>query len=333
MSFTMKDMLEAGIHFGHRTRFWNPKMAPYLFGARDNIHIINLDYSYRLFNEALQFVAGVAGSRGKVLFVGTKYAAQGIIQTEAIRAGMPFVNHRWLGGMLTNYKTIRQSIKRLKELEEMKTGNSFEGLTKKETLNMLRELAKLELSLGGIKNMGGLPDALFVVDTGQEKIAIAEANRLGIPVIGVVDSNNDPAGVDYMIPGNDDSIRSIDFYAKHIADTILAARSHLPEEPATKKADTETAKPEKKVVAKRATRKKAAKEEDVTDAAAEGEQQTADADNEPKASKKATTKKPTAKKTASSTVSKAAESDAAAADKKATSAKANQANAEADNEN
>ncbi|MFZ2316019.1 MAG: 30S ribosomal protein S2 [Gammaproteobacteria bacterium] len=224
MQVSMQDMLKAGVHFGHQTRYWNPKMGTYIYGSRNKIHIIDLGKSLPMFQDALNFISGVAANKGKILFVGTKYAAQDIIQQEAERCKMPFVNRRWLGGMLTNYKTIRQSIKRLKDLEAMFESGKFGRLTKKEILNLDREKAKLNSSLGGIKNMGGIPDAIFVLDVGHEKIAIQEANRLGIPVIGIVDSNNDPDGVAYVIPGNDDSTRAIRFYASTIADVILDAR-------------------------------------------------------------------------------------------------------------
>jgi len=218
---SMRDMLEAGVHFGHQTRFWNPQMAPYIFGDRNKIHIINLEQTVPLFTDALNFLGRMANNRGRILFVGTKRAASSIISEQAERCGMPFVNHRWLGGMLTNYKTVRQSIKRLKDLEKMKEDGSFERVSKKEALMMTREMAKLDRSLGGIKNMGGLPDAIFVVDVGYEKIAISEARKLGIPVIGVVDTNNSPDGIDYVIPGNDDAIRAITMYASQVADAII----------------------------------------------------------------------------------------------------------------
>ena len=229
LSINMRDMLKAGVHFGHQTCHWNPKMATYIFGARNKIHIINLEKTVPLMEDALNFMGGIAAKKGKILFVGTKPAAQEIIKEEAMRCYMPYVNHRWLGGMLTNYKTIRQSIKRLKELEAMFEKSSFGRLTKKEILNLTRDKAKLERSLGGIKNMGGLPDALFVVDVGHEKIAVAEANRLGIPVIGIVDTNNSPEGINYIIPGNDDSLRSIQLYTKTVSDCILDARASNPE--------------------------------------------------------------------------------------------------------
>jgi len=225
MQVSMQSMLKAGIHFGHQTRYWNPKMAPYIYGSRNKIHIIDLGKTQPLLQDALNYISSTAANGGKILIVGTKHAAQEIVQQEAERCGMPFVNHRWLGGMLTNYKTIRQSIKRLKELEAMFESGKFGRLTKKEILNLEREKGKLMNSLGGIKNMGGIPDALFVIDVGHEKIAITEANRLGIPVIGVVDSNNDPDGVTYVIPGNDDSTRAIRFFVASVADTILEARA------------------------------------------------------------------------------------------------------------
>ena len=225
----MRDMLKAGVHFGHQTCHWNPKMASYIYGARNKIHIINLEKTLPMFIDALNFIGGIASKKGKILFVGTKEAAQDIIKDEALRCRMPFVNHRWLGGMLTNYKTIRQSIRRLKELESMFEKSNFGRLTKKEILNLTRDKAKLERSLGGIKNMGGLPDALFVIDVGHEKIAVREANRLGIPVIGIVDTNNTPEGVSYVIPGNDDSLRSIQLYTKCVSDCVLEARGTNPE--------------------------------------------------------------------------------------------------------
>jgi len=222
---TMQDMLKAGVHFGHQTRYWNPKMAPYIYGARNKIHIINLEKTLPMFQDALNYVGNVASKKGKVLFVGTKRAAQDVIREEAERCRMPFVNHRWLGGMLTNYKTIRHSIKRLKELESMIEKSAFGRITKKEILQLTREKEKLNRSLGGIKNMGSLPDALFIIDVGHEKIAVAEAKRLGIPVIGIVDTNNHPEDVEYIIPGNDDSIRAIRLYTQAIADAILEARA------------------------------------------------------------------------------------------------------------
>lgn len=222
---TMVSMLQAGVHFGHQTRYWNPKMKPYIFGARNKIHIINLEKTLPMFRDALRFVSRVASRNGTILFVGTKRAASFIVREQAERCGMPYVDYRWLGGMLTNFKTVKQSIKRLVELESQRDDGTFEKLTKKEALLRHREMAKLERSLGGIKNMGSLPDALFVLDVGAENISVKEANKLRIPVVGVVDSNNNPAGVDYIIPGNDDSIRSVELYTSHIADTILDAKN------------------------------------------------------------------------------------------------------------
>lgn len=222
---TMRQMLEAGVHFGHQSRYWNPKMANYIFGARNKIHIINLEKTLPMFNDAMNFCGSVAAKRGKILFVGTKRAAGNVIKEQAARCGMPYVNHRWLGGMMTNYKTVKQSIKRLKELEKSFEDGSFNALSKKEALMRSREMEKLEKSLGGIKDMGGLPAALFVVDVGHEKIAVLEAKKLGIPVIGVVDTNNSVKDVDYVIPGNDDAIRAITLYAESVADAILDAKN------------------------------------------------------------------------------------------------------------
>jgi small subunit ribosomal protein S2 len=216
----VRDMLAAGAHFGHQTRFWNPKMLPYIFGARNKIHIINLEYTVPAFNAALQQIRLMASRRNKILFVGTKRAAGKVIKEQADRVGMPYVDHRWLGGTLTNYKTIRQSIRRLQDLETQAEDGTLEMLTKKEALQKRRLLEKLERSLGGIKDMGGLPDAIFVVDVQHEQIAVTEANKLGIPVIAVVDTNSDPDGVDYVIPGNDDAIRANRFYLTAVADAI-----------------------------------------------------------------------------------------------------------------
>ncbi len=224
MSITMRQMLEAGVHFGHQTRFWNPKMAPYIFGHRNKIHIVNLEKSLPMFQDALKFVRKLAANKGTVLFVGTKRSAREIVREEAERAGVPYVDNRWLGGMLTNFKTVRQSIKRLKELEVL-LGEGIGKLTKKETLVLQRELDKLSRSLGGIKDMTALPDAIFVIDVGYQKGAVVEANALGIPVIGVVDTNNSPLGVDYIVPGNDDSSRAIRLYARGVADAVLEGRS------------------------------------------------------------------------------------------------------------
>lgn len=221
---SMRDMIQAGVHFGHQTRFWNPQMKNYIYGARNKIHIINLEHTLPMFNDALNFLSSVAAKKGKILFVGTKRAASEAVKEEAIRCGQYYVNERWLGGMLTNYKTVRQSIKRLKDLETMSQDGTFQKVTKKEALLLTRELDKLERSLGGIKDMGGLPDALFVIGADHEKIAITEANKLGIPVVAVVDTNSSPDGIDYVIPGNDDAIRAIQLYLKSVADSISEGR-------------------------------------------------------------------------------------------------------------
>ena len=223
-SVSMKEMLQAGVHFGHQTRFWNPRMAPYIYGHRNKIHIFNLEKTLVMYQDAMKYLRQLAANRGTVLFVGTKRSASKIVQEEALRAGMPYVSHRWLGGMLTNYKTIRASIKRLRELEQQSQDGTFARLTKKEALMRTRLMAKLEQSIGGIKDMGGLPDAIFVVDVDHERIAVTEANKLGIPVIGVCDSNSDPEGIDYLIPGNDDSIRAIRLYVSAVADACVAGR-------------------------------------------------------------------------------------------------------------
>ena len=218
----MRELLKAGAHFGHQTRFWNPKMAPYIFGSRNKIHIINLEHTLPAINTALEFVKRVTENKNKILFVGTKRAAGKIIKEQAIRAGMPYVSHRWLGGMLTNYKTIRESIKRFRDLQTQQTDGTFSKLTKKEGLIRQRQMEKLERSIGGIVDMGGLPDALFVVDVEHERIAIQEANKLGIPVIGIVDTNSNPDGIDYIIPGNDDAIRSIKLYVSAISEACIS---------------------------------------------------------------------------------------------------------------
>jgi small subunit ribosomal protein S2 len=222
---SMRELLQAGAHFGHQTRYWNPKMDQYIFGARNKIHIINLEHTVPAFNEALDLIRGLTSNKNKILFVGTKRAAGKLIKEEADRAGMPYVSHRWLGGMLTNYKTIRASIKRLRDLEGQQTDGTFERLTKKEALMRTRTMEKLERSIGGIKDMAGLPDALFVIDVDHERIAVTEANKLGIPVIGIVDTNSNPDGIDYIIPGNDDAIRAIKLYVKAVADACIAGRA------------------------------------------------------------------------------------------------------------
>jgi small subunit ribosomal protein S2 len=282
---TMRQMLEAGVHFGHQTRYWNPKMEPYIFGARGKIHIINLERTLPLLKEALDFLSRMASKRGTILFVGTKRAAGQAVMEEARRCGMPFVSHRWLGGMLTNFRTIRQSINRLKELEAMETDGSFDKLVKKEVLELTRERDRLEQSLGGIKEMSSLPDAMFVIDIGHEDIAIAEARKLGIPVVAVVDTNNNPENVHYAIPGNDDAIRSVRLYAQLAADAILEGKASVPQVqgdedefieldaegnpidtrdaeaagPAKKKVAKKTAKKVAKKIAKKVTKKTASK--------------------------------------------------------------------------
>ena len=230
MSVTMRQMLEAGVHFGHQTRYWNPKMAPYIFGHRNKIHIINLERTLELYQGAVKFVSKLAANKGTILFVGTKRQAREIIHEEALRCAMPFVDYRWLGGMLTNFKTVKQSIKRLKEMAQMQEDGSLERMSKKEGLGILRELAKLQRSLGGIKDLASLPDAMFVIDVGYQKGAIAEARKLSIPVVGVVDTNHSPEGIDYVIPGNDDSSRAIRLYARGIADAVLEGRNQAVEE-------------------------------------------------------------------------------------------------------
>ena len=285
---SMRDMLEAGVHFGHQTRFWNPQMAPYIFGDRNKIHIINLEKTMPLFNDALNFLGRMASTRGRILFVGTKRAASKIVREQAERCGMPYVNHRWLGGMLTNYKTVRQSIKRLKDLEQMQEDGSMDRITKKEALTLTREMEKLDRSLGGIKNMGGLPDALFIVDVGYEKIAVSEARKLGIPVIGVVDTNNSPDGIDYVVPGNDDAIRAITLYTSGVADAVMDGRGSVAqtEGPANEFMEVdEDAAPAKKKVTKKAASKKAATKKAAT--------------------KKTATKKTATKKTAKKAAAKA----------------------------
>ena len=265
---TMRQMLEAGVHFGHQTRYWNPKMEPYIFGARGKIHIINLERTLPMLKESLDFLSRMASKRGTILFVGTKRAAGQAVAEEAARCGMPYVSHRWLGGMLTNFRTIRQSINRLKELEAMETDGSFDKLVKKEVLELTRERDRLEQSLGGIKNMDALPDAMFVIDIGHEDIAIAEARKLGIPVVAVVDTNHNPELVDYVIPGNDDAIRSVRLYAQLAADAVLEGRASVPQiggdddefvELDAEGNPVEAAAPAKKTAKKKTTKKVAKK--------------------------------------------------------------------------
>ncbi|MEN9559059.1 MAG: small subunit ribosomal protein [Pseudomonadota bacterium] len=222
---TMRQMLEAGVHFGHQTRYWNPKMSQYIYGARNKIHIFNLEKTVVLYQDAMSFIRKLSANRGNILFVGTKRQAREIIAEEASRAGMPYVDHRWLGGMMTNFKTIKTSVKRLKELETMSQDGTFDRMPKREALGLRRELENLMRSMGGIKDMNALPDALFVIDTGYQKIAITEAKKLGIPVIGIVDTNNSPDEIDYVIPGNDDSSQAIRLYARGAADAVLEGKA------------------------------------------------------------------------------------------------------------
>jgi small subunit ribosomal protein S2 len=284
---TMRQMLEAGVHFGHQTRYWNPKMGPYIFGARGKIHIVNLEKTLPLFNDAMNFVSGVAQKRGTILFVGTKRAAREAVAAEAARCGMPFVAQRWLGGMLTNFRTVKQSVARLKELEAAETDGTFEKLVKHEVLSLRRERDKLEKSLGGIKDMNRLPDAMFVIDIGHEDIAVQEARKLGIPVVAVVDTNYDPARVDYAIPGNDDAIRAIQLYTRAAADSVLEGKAASPASaqgdgndfveldaegnPVMKADDAK-----KKAPAKKAAAKKATKSEDKAEAKAEKKAEASD---------------------------------------------------------
>jgi small subunit ribosomal protein S2 len=230
MSVTMRQMLEAGVHFGHQTRYWNPKMADFIFGQRNKIHIVNLEKTLAMYQDAMKYVRQLASNRGTILFVGTKRQAREIIAEEAQRAGMPFVDHRWLGGMLTNFKTVKVSIKRLKDLETMAQDGTFEKMSKREALTLQREMEKLTRSLGGIKEMNALPDALFIIDVGYQKIAVTEATKLSIPIVGVVDTNHSPDGIAYVIPGNDDSSRAIRLYARGVADAILEGKSQVIQE-------------------------------------------------------------------------------------------------------
>jgi len=230
MSVTMRQMLEAGVHFGHQTRYWNPKMADFIFGQRNKIHIVNLEKTLAMYQDAMKYVRQLASNRGTILFVGTKRQAREIVAEEAQRAGMPFVDYRWLGGMLTNFKTVKVSIKRLKDLETMAQDGTFEKMSKREALTLQREMEKLTRSLGGIKEMNALPDALFIIDVGYQKIAVTEATKLSIPIVGVVDTNHSPEGIAYVIPGNDDSSRAIRLYARGVADAILEGKSQVIQE-------------------------------------------------------------------------------------------------------
>ena len=316
---TMREMLEAGVHFGHQARYWNPKMAPYLFGQRNKIHIINLEQSLPMYGEAVNFLSKLAARKGTIMFVGTKRTAQNVIMEEAIRCGMPYVNRRWLGGLLTNYKTVKQSINRMKSLEVLETDGTLEKMTKKDQLRRLRGLEKLSRGLSGIKDMGGLPDALFVVDVGYENIAISEAKKLGIPVVGVVDSNNSPDNIDYVIPGNDDAIRSIRLYAKGIADAILDSKAATAHVGAGKEDDfvelDEAGEPimqevsEKVVIKKKVTKKKTTKKRTVKTASSEGASSNDKTTEVAVATKTKVTKKKVAKKAAEDEVDKAGEED------------------------
>jgi len=298
----MREMLEAGVHFGHQTRFWNPKMRNYIFGDRNKIHIINLEKTLPLYKDAVNFIGSLAANRGTILFVGTKRAAGKIIREEAERCAMPFVNHRWLGGMLTNFKTVKQSIRRLKELEAMME-KGIEGRNKKEILTMTREMEKLDRSFGGIKDMRGIPDALFVVDVGHEDIAVKEAVKLGIPVIGVVDSNNSPDNIDYVIPGNDDAIRAVSLYVKGMADAVITGKDSAPKPAAGNKDDfveTDDAgvvKAAKKKTAKKKTaKKKAVKKAESTEEAPVKAEATDSKEAVKKVAKKKAAKKKAVKK-------------------------------------
>ncbi|MFK8030584.1 MAG: 30S ribosomal protein S2 [Gammaproteobacteria bacterium] len=281
---SMREMLEAGVHFGHQTRFWDPKMAPFIFGERNKIHIINLEKSLPLFNEATAFVKNLISNGGSVMFVGTKRAARDALAEEARRCEMPFVSHRWLGGMLTNFKTVKQSIKRLKDLEAMEETGTFEALNKKEILGLRREQEKLERTLGGIKNMPSLPDAIFIIDVMHERIAINEAKKLGIPVIGIVDTNSNPDDVDYVVPGNDDAMRAINLYTKSMADAVLEGKASVPELAAGDDDFVELdedGKPKKKRAARKpAARKAAPKKEAAAEAPAPAAEEPAAASEE-----------------------------------------------------
>jgi len=257
-SMSMRQMLEAGVHFGHQTRFWNPKMAPFIFGERNRIHIINLEKTLPLYNDAAGFVKQIVADGGKVLFVGTKRSAREAVKIEAARCAMPYVSHRWLGGMLTNFKTVRQSIRRLAEIDEMAANGTLDQHSKREAQALRREREKLERSLGGIKDMDSLPDVLFVVDVGHERIAIHEARKLGIPVVAIVDTNCSPEGVDYIIPGNDDAMRAVQLYLAGIADSVLEGKSAAPSVPTTEDEFVELDE-EGKVKSKAAPARKAAK--------------------------------------------------------------------------
>ena len=306
---TVKQLLEAGAHFGHNTRYWNPKMAPYIFGAKNKIHIIDLRRTEEMMNDAMNFMGKIASRRGKVMFVGTKRAASKAVKEEAVRCGMPFVSHRWLGGMLTNFKTVRASINRLKDIEAMQADGRIERFVKKEQLEMERERTKLEKTLGGIKDMKGLPDALFILDTRYEAIAINEAKKLGIPVVAVVDTNNNFKDVDYVIPANDDAMKAIRLYAGAAADSILEGKASMQisskeDSPAEKKVDKKQAKTEKKVVEEKSVEVAVAPVADQVEETAKEIKEEVVAEDKPakteeaatKTTKKKTTKKKTTKK-------------------------------------
>jgi len=327
---SMRLMLEAGVHFGHQTRFWNPQMSDYIFGSRNKIHIINLEKTLPMYNDAVNALGKIAADRGTILFVGTKRAARNIMSEEAQRCGMPYVSQRWLGGMLTNYKTIRQSIQRLKDLEEMSENGGFDRLNKKEQLMLTREMEKKEKVIGGIKDMKGLPNAIFVIDVGHEDIAVKEANTLGIPVFGIVDSNNSPDGVDYIIPGNDDAIKAIQLYAQGVADAVIEGRASAviqrSEEPAPKKAAPKKAAPKRKVEAEAAPAAEEAPAEAAVEAPAEeaAAEETATEEAATKEAKAAPKKKAAVKKKAAAkkkTVKKKAAAKKKAAPKKKAAAK------------
>ena len=317
---SMRLMLEAGVHFGHQTRFWNPQMSEYIFGSRNKIHIINLEKTLPLYNDAVNALGSIAANRGNILFVGTKRAARSIVTEEAIRCGMPYVSHRWLGGMLTNFKTIRASIQRLKELEEMSENGGFDRLNKKEQLMLTREMEKKEKVIGGIKDMRGLPSAIFVIDVGHEDIAVKEANTLGIPVFGIVDSNNSPDGVEYVIPGNDDAIKAIQLYSQGVADAIIEGRASAVIQRSAEDDSAKKAAP-KKAAAKRKPAEDAAEKPTADEPAVEASADTsvkteADTDTvEQKAApkKKAAVKKKAAPKKKAAVKKKAAPKKKAAA--------------------
>ena len=312
-NITMREMLEAGVHFGHQTRYWNPKMAPYIFGARGKIHIINLEVTMPMMQDALSYLSGVAAKRGTVLFVGTKRAAGEAIAENAQKAGCPYVSHRWLGGMLTNFRTVKQSVKRLKQLEAMREDGGFDHLVKKEVLQLTREQEKLEKSLGGIKNMRSVPDVIFLVDVGYESIAIKEAHTLGIPIVAVVDSNHSPEGIDYVIPGNDDAIRSIQLYASAAAEAILEGRASAPATGANEEfiemdEEGKAAKSNKNRKPKKATKKPAAEAEKAV-AADSKDADTKAAATTDTAKKKVTKKKVAKKKVAKKVAAKTADDE------------------------